>query len=138
MVQRIRGLPPEYNLENMKIAFSEILFRVTGWHASIGNVSMYALNPSLINIRLQPLENKRFVSPKEAAIGVAMIVAVTTVDCPRLSKDWRQVFRNPSNIPYNKFRFALAEFERSVNQRNKKRFINVDFHPKNAALSITS
>mmetsp|Transcript_56641 Transcript_56641/g.137598 ORF Transcript_56641/g.137598 Transcript_56641/m.137598 type:complete len:740 (+) Transcript_56641:310-2529(+) len=138
MVQRIRGLPPEYNLENMKTVFSEILFRVTGWHSSIGNVSMYALNPSLINIRLKALENETFVSPKEAAIGVAMIVAVTTVDCPRLSQDWRQVFRNPSNIPYNKLRLAMAKFESSVNRRNKKRFENVDFHPKNAALSITS
>ena len=139
MRKRIPSLPPDFNRENMKTVWGEILFRVTGWHASIGNVSMYALNPSMINIRLKPLDKERFVAPQESAIGVSMIVAVTTVDCPRLSQDWRQVFTNPDNVPYQKLRSALDEFEKAVDERNKVRlFKNVDFHPRNVALSITS
>jgi hypothetical protein len=141
MRQRIPSLPREYNLENMKTVWGEILFRVTGWHASIGNVSMYALNPAMINIRLKPLEKKTFVAFQEAAIGVSMIVAVTTVDCPRLYQDWRQIFENPDNPPYayQRLRSALAEHEKVVDERNRARlYKNVDFHPKNTALSISS
>lgn len=85
-----------------------------------------------------PRDREDLVSPAESSISVALITAITTVPCPRLEQDWKQVLENPQSPAYTKLRINLDNLGRSIDERNKVRYVNVDFHPKQAALSISS
>jgi hypothetical protein len=138
LAYKLKGMPVAYTLENVKLVWGEIIFRVTGFHSSIGQVAAYALDPSMVNLRLQPKGIEDLVAPEESAIGVALITAITTVECPRLNQDWKQVFDDPDNGAYSKLRTDLDKLGLTIHERNKDREPNLDFHPVQAALSISS
>jgi hypothetical protein len=60
------------------------------------------------------------------------------VECPRLNQDWKQVFDDPDNSAYSKLRTDLDKLAVTIDDRNKSREPNLDFHPIQAALSISS
>jgi hypothetical protein len=61
------------------------------------------------------------------------------VDSPRLTQDWIQVFDNPDNEAFEKLRTDLEQLGKTIEERNKHREPNLDFHPfQAAALSISS
>jgi hypothetical protein len=78
-----------------------------------------------------------FVEPKEASIGKAMISAVTVIDSPRLDQDWSQVFLG-DNPAYNRLKTRLETFATAIDERNRVRPTNVDFHPHQVSISISS
>jgi hypothetical protein len=156
-------------LENVKMVWGEIIFRVTGYHSSgklnripvvpgtavetntlifltmlflltraVGAVAQFALDPSLCNIRLQPKEIEDLVASQEGAIGVALISAITQVPCPTISECWKQVLENPESEAYANLRSSLKAHETSIDERNKVRDTNTDFHPRHCAISISS
>jgi hypothetical protein len=138
LAYKLKGMPFTYTLENVKMVWAEIIFRVTGFHSSIGQVCAYSLDPTLVNLRLQPKGIEDLVAPEESAIGVALITAITTVECPRLNEDWKQVFDAPDNAAYSKLRTDLDKLAVTIVGRNENREPNLDFHPEQAALSISS
>merc|ERR1712038_268705 len=133
----------EYTLENIKIIWAEILFRVTGYHNSIGNVIGMALDPAVVNLRLQPKEfgladGSNLLSPEEASNSVAFIGAITQVPCPVLGECWKQVLDNPDSKAYTNLRSNLDELEKIIDERNKNRDPNVSYKPSTCALSVSS
>lgn len=104
----------------------------------VGQVTAFGLDPGLANIRLEAKEQEDLVATQESVIGIGMITAVTTVPCPMLGDDWKQVFDDPNNKPYTKLRKRLKQFGKTIDERNKGRYPNVDFHPDMTAISISS
>jgi hypothetical protein len=96
------------------------------------------LDPSAINLRLQPKDDDDLVGSLEATLATTLIIGLTTVPCPTLSQDWKQVLENPDCASYTNLRSNLKIHEAIVDERNKVRFVNVDFHPRHAALSVSS
>mmetsp|Transcript_25472 Transcript_25472/g.32098 ORF Transcript_25472/g.32098 Transcript_25472/m.32098 type:complete len:83 (+) Transcript_25472:2-250(+) len=78
------------------------------------------------------------VAPKESAMTVALISAVTQMPCPTLGECWKQVLEDPDCASYATLRKNLNELEKKIDQRNMVRDTNVDFHPHYCALSISS
>lgn len=138
LVQQLKQ--QKLTLENMSTVWGELIFRVTGGHASIGAVSQFALDPAVNNVRLEPKGTGPgyLLGSHESSIGVALIVAMTTLPCPRMSQDWNQVLENPNSPAYAKLRHNLDELGKTIDKRNQSRFTCVDFHPANVALSISS
>eukprot|EP00339_Tiarina_fusa_P008923 CAMPEP_0116999950 /NCGR_PEP_ID=MMETSP0472-20121206/2469_1 /TAXON_ID=693140 ORGANISM="Tiarina fusus, Strain LIS" /NCGR_SAMPLE_ID=MMETSP0472 /ASSEMBLY_ACC=CAM_ASM_000603 /LENGTH=800 /DNA_ID=CAMNT_0004699509 /DNA_START=105 /DNA_END=2508 /DNA_ORIENTATION=- len=129
----------QFNKDSVKKFWGEILFRVTGYHAAVGQVTGWALDPTMTNLRIEKKETENMVATKESGIAVAMITAITTVPCPKLGEDWRQVF-GEDNVPtcYDQLRKDLDDLQSIIDERNKHRDVNVDFHPRHCALSISS
>lgn len=133
LVQKMK-VPRKYNLKNLVKVWGEVVFRVTGYHSAIGQVSAFALDPYLVNIRLRPKEIEAMVTPQEGAIAVALITAITTVKCPKIGdKDWKIKTK-----AHEKLRVKLSQLQDKIDQRNRVRDTNIDFHPKFCALSISS
>lgn len=132
----------DYTLENVNTIWGEILFRVTGYHNSIGAVTAMALDPAIVNIRLGPKEcvdeGNNLVTPIEASQSLAFISAITQVPCPTIGQCWKQVLENPEGLAYATLRKQLNDLEKTIEARNKVREPNVDFHPKHCAISISS
>uniref|UniRef100_A0A7S2UT20 Lipoxygenase domain-containing protein n=1 Tax=Attheya septentrionalis TaxID=420275 RepID=A0A7S2UT20_9STRA len=128
----------EYTLDAVKTMWGEILFRVTGYHNSVGAVAAYALDPSIADIRMQPKETCNLVASEESALGLALISAITQVPCPTLGECWKQVLENPESMAYAKLRAKLNNLENVIDERNSVRDANVDFHPRFCAISISS
>jgi hypothetical protein len=103
----------------------------------VGQATAFALDLSLINLCLESKEQEDLVPSQEAAIGIGMVTAITTVPCPVLGEDWKQVFDDPKNKPYTKLRKRLKQFGKTIDERNKGRYSNVDFHPDMTAISIS-
>jgi hypothetical protein len=112
--------------------------------SKVGAVTSFALDPAMINIRLQGKGNqeseemKHLVAPQESAVAVALISAITQVPCPTLSQCWKQVLENPDCRSYATLRKNLDELEMKFDQRNLVRDSNVDYHPRYCAISISS
>jgi hypothetical protein len=104
----------------------------------VGQVTPWALDAGMINLRLGPKEDENLVASQESFIGVGMITAITTVPCPVLGEDWKHVFEDPNNAPYTKLRRRLKQLGKTIEDRNKVRHANVDFHPDICAISISS
>lgn len=155
MAENLRGTPTEYNLKNMKKVWGETLFRVSGLHSSIGNVQAWALDPSMINMRLKkpPADGEDdsefrwdLVAPKESIYGIALISGFAMAESPTLSQDWKHVFENDPNIfkngvpqAYKTLRQDLDQLEQTIKARNKERkYPCADFRPSHCELSITS
>lgn len=133
----------DYTLENVKTIWGEILFRVTGYHNSIGSVTAMALDPSMVDLRLMPKEygeddGSQLVAAIESSQSVAFISAITQVPCPTIGQCWKQVLENPGSLSYATLRKNLNDLENTIDDRNKVRESNVDFHPKHCAISISS
>ena len=96
----------------------------------------------MVNIRLGPKEcvdeGNNLVTPIEASQSVAFISAITQVPCPTIGQCWKQVLENPEGLAYATLRKKLNDLEKTIDERNKVREPNVDFHPKYCAISISS
>jgi len=107
-------------------------------------VTAFALDPAMTNVRLQPKgrtmteEMETIVAPKESAISVALISAITQIPCPTIGECWKQVLENPDCTSYATLRENLKKLEQKIDQRNLVRNDNVDFHPRYCAISISS
>ena len=139
IVSELNGPSNDLNLQNLKIVWGEILFRVSGWHESIGQATPYALDPSLVNIRLEDKDRiESMVACEEAALCVGAITAITTVPCPKLGQDWSHAFEDQVPESYKKLRVNLNKLGHTIDERNKHRFPNIDFHPTYTAISISA
>ena len=108
--EKMEGLPEEYSMDNVKLLWGEILFRVTGAHnsskcqllclhlllslmrykleishfssldTSVGNAAAYALAPFMINLRMLAKDKGIVQSSKESDITVAGITRATIPD----------------------------------------------------------
>jgi hypothetical protein len=140
------NVPPElkpYTIENIKIIWGEILFRVTGFHNAIGAVTSFALDPAMLNVRRQEKEigeenGTHLVASEESASGVAFISAITQVPCPTIGQCWKQVLADPDAKSYANLRKALDKLEETIEIRNEVRYRNVDYSPRHCAISISS
>jgi hypothetical protein len=130
------------------------MFRVSGLHSSVGNVQAWALDPSMINMRLKkpPADGEDdsefrwdLVAPKESVFGIALISAFAMAESPTLSQDWshvfkdKDIFKNGVPQPYKTLREELDQLEETIRARNKNRkYPCADFRPSHCELSITS
>jgi len=130
-------VPSEFSLENLKKVFTEIIFRVTGMHQSIGNVAIYALEPFMVNFRM---EDKTVTGNYESIVAVSVISGRTQPnEYPVISDDWSHVLHNGKSKAYTKFRSDLEGLEELIDERNEhRRFTNKDFHPHVTAIAVTS
>ncbi|CAB9529841.1 expressed unknown protein [Seminavis robusta] len=144
MRRKMRDLPKDYTMAHMKKIWGEILFRVTGAHTSIGNAVPYAIDPLVVNFRLQKEDKGKAYGSEECNAGVAGITGLTIPsEYPTLSQDWSQVLKNPKSKAYAQLHVDLkalgkkidAENDKVNSQSTKRRFVNRDFHPEHAALS---
>ena len=97
----------------------------------------------MVDIRLMPKENgendgSQLVAAIEGCQSVAFISAITQVPCPTIGQCWKQVLENPGSLSYATLRKKLNDLEKTIDERNKVREPNVDFHPKYCAISISS
>jgi len=96
----------------------------------------------MVNIRLGPKEcvgkGNNLVTPIEASQSVAFISAITQVPCPTIGQCWKQVLKNPEGLAYATLRKKLNDLEKTIDEHNKVRESNVNFHPKYCAISISS
>jgi hypothetical protein len=102
-----------------------------------------ALDPAMVDLRLQPKEygiddGSQFVAAIEGSQSVAFISAITQVPCPTIGQCWKQVLEDPDTQSYETLRTKLDVLEKTIDDRNKVRDPNVDFHPKYCAISISS
>ena len=104
------------------------------------NVFDHALDPAVNNVRLEPKEKgpSALLGSQESTVGVALIVAMTTLPAPTISQDWNHLLPNPDNRAYAKLRSSLTELGKRIDERNKNRFTCMEFHPENVRLSISS
>ena len=142
LVEQLK-IPAEENaltIANLKSVWGELIFRVTGGHQSIGAVQQFALDPAFNNVRLEPKENgpSALLGSHESTIGVALVVAMTTLPCPKINQDWSQVLENPASPAYAKLKQNLIAQGQRVDKRNLSRHTCVDFHPAHVAMSISS
>ena len=116
------------------------LFLLSIFTISVGAVTAFALDPAMVNIRLEKYgDGDTFlVAPEESAITVALISAITQMPCPTLDQDWKHIFENPQIKAYENFRHGLNELKMKIDERNKARLKNVDYHPFYCALSVSS
>ena len=104
---------------------------------TVRQVAAWSLDPSMTNLRIEKKETEDLVGTKESAISIALITAITTVPCPKIHEDWRQVFKGDVPTAYEELRQDLDELQMTIDGRNKNRAPNVDFHPKHCAISIS-
>jgi len=138
--ERMKGLPAEYSMANVKMLWGEILFRVTGGHNSIGNAAAYALAPFMINLRMQKKDKGILKSSMESDTTVAGITKATIPDdFPRLYQGWSHVLDDPKSTAYATLTSELERLGESIDERNdseERRFTNRDFHPNFCGISV--
>lgn len=150
--QKMPNIPHAFSMENLKLVWGEVLFRVTGVHTSIGNAAACALDPLMVNFRLQIDEKGQAVGSGECSAAVYGITALTIPDeYPKLSQDWSHVLSDPTSKAYAKLRSDLVDLGSLIDTRNERavaegnrgsskgrRFVNRDFHPEHTAVSSFS
>ncbi len=105
----------------------------------VGSVISSALDPAMVNIRIRNKGAKgNLNAPKEASATVALISALTQVDAPTLGQDWKQTLEDPNCKSYANLRARLNDLEEKIDERNKVRDTNVDYHPRFCTLSVSS
>ena len=136
LVKKLQIPNSEYTLDNVKLIWGEIIFRVTGYHSSVGQVTGIQDDPTFANLRIQKKEIESLVATRESALAIALIGGVTTVTCPTLSQDWSHLFDDEIPECYHVLRKDLFDLEMRINERNKDRPTNIDYHPRYCPISI--
>jgi len=140
--KKIKGIPKEYSMANVKMVWGEILFRVTGMHTLIGNSAAYALDPFMVNFRMLQSEKGITKTSQECQATVTSITGITIPDnYPRLSQDWSHVLHDRRSKAYATLRKDLDKHSKAIDERNAskdRRFVNKDFHPDHVAVSTFS
>eukprot|EP00579_Thalassiosira_antarctica_P009733 CAMPEP_0201920676 /NCGR_PEP_ID=MMETSP0903-20130614/9225_1 /ASSEMBLY_ACC=CAM_ASM_000552 /TAXON_ID=420261 /ORGANISM="Thalassiosira antarctica, Strain CCMP982" /LENGTH=690 /DNA_ID=CAMNT_0048457475 /DNA_START=93 /DNA_END=2165 /DNA_ORIENTATION=+ len=140
MSEKMKGVPPEFSMGNLKLVWGEILFRITGVHTSIGNAAIAALEPFFVNFRLHK-SDKGIVSGNREVISTVSTITSLTVpnEYPNLAKNWAHVLHDPESKAYFQLKSDLIKHGEEIDERNKvRRFVNRDFHPDHVTLSIFS
>ena len=132
------GGPAEFSMDNLKMIWGEVLFRVTGVHQSIGNAAAYVLDPFMVNFRLDKTDKGKVYGNLETLEIGAFITGLTIPEeYPKLTSNWTKVMHDPESKSYAQMKADLNELSKEIEERNEvRRFRNVDFYPDNAALSI--
>lgn len=140
MRDKMKGIPAEYNMKNVKMVWGEILFRVTAGHTNKGNVAIYALEPFMINFRMNKSDKGKLFGNKETSSVVTVIGGLTSPDeYPKITSDWRHVLHEPSSSAYETFQSEMRPISDEIDARNSvRRFVNVDNHPDFVMLSVFS
>jgi len=127
-----------YTRENVKVVWGEILFRVTGAHTCVGNAGIVALEPFMLNFRMN--RDPKITGNRETISVVSSITGLTQPAVyPGIKDDWRHLLHDPMSKSYKTFKEDLDLVRKEIDQRNKvRRYNNVDFHPDNVMISIFS
>jgi len=127
-----------YTRENVKVVWGEILFRVTGAHTCVGNAGIVALEPFMLNFRMN--KDPKITGNRETISVVSSITGLTQPAVyPGIKDDWRHLLHDPMSKSYKTFKEDLDLVRKEIDQRNKvRRYNNVDFHPDNVMISIFS
>jgi hypothetical protein len=137
---KLRDVPPEFNMANLKMVWGEVLFRVTGAHTSVGNVGIYALDPFFSNFRMNKKAKGEVVGNREVISVISLISGITVPEqYPTISQDWSHVLHDSESKAYAQLKSDLIELGEVIDERNKaRRFTSRDFHPDHVAISIFS
>lgn len=141
LVEKLPGVPVEYTMDNVKRVWGEILFRVTGGHSSVGNAAIAAIEPFFVNFRQTTNDDWSIVEGSREVIFVVSVITGLTMpnEYPSLAQNWTQVLHDEDSAAYSQLRLDLAQLGNEIDERNNEReFVNVDFHPEFAAISIFS
>ena len=138
--KKMKGVPAEYNMQNAKLVWGEILFRVTGGHTNMGNVAISTLEPFFINFRMNKSDKGQLLGNRETLAIVSVIGGLTQPDeYPTIRDDWRHVLHDPMSPSYEALQEELRPIAEDIDARNKKRqFVNVDYHPEHVMISTFS
>jgi hypothetical protein len=139
LAKKLRG-PSEFSMDNLKMIWGEVLFRVTGVHTSIGNAAVYALEPYMVNFRLNKADRGILGGSREVINALSFITGLTVPgEYPSLSQNWTHVMPEIGLGAYEKLKFDLTDLGKEVDERNAaRRFRNIDFHPEITEISIFS
>lgn len=139
LVKNMTGIPEEFSLANLKFVFGEILFRVTGMHQFIGNAAAYALEPFMINFKMEN-DTQAVNGNWETMHTVSVITGRTQPnEYPTLSNDWSRLLPCRKSRAFASLRANLTNLGETIDERNEnRRFASKDFHPDVTAISILS
>ena len=140
LAKKLRGPSDSFTMDNLKMIWGEVLFRVTGVHTSIGNAAVYALEPYMVNFRVNKADRGILGGSREVSNALSFITGLTVPNSyPSLSQNWTHVMPDIGMGAHSQLKDDLAELGKEVDERNvARRFRNVDFHPEITEISIFS
>ena len=141
LVERLPGVPAEYTLDNVKKVWGEILFRVTGGHASVGNAAISAVEPFFVNFRQTTNDDWKIVAGSREVISTVSTITGLTMpnQYPNLRTNWTHLLHDEDSAAYAQLQVDLVALGDEIDERNNQRdFVNLDFHPEIAQISIFS
>jgi hypothetical protein len=116
------GLGPLTQARQVIDLISHIMFTVTGFHAQVGHVVPYLLDPAFISCKIRSGSQMADI---QATVQVLNLTALTALKQPPLIGDYTHLFleehKERAIAAFERFQQALIKLSHDIDERNKHR-----------------